>query len=125
MRDLTILMDLELGRPADMLAEAAEQGIPVIAGCVFPRLGGRVAHFTVRESDVARLKTVVQGHGGVVADERECVVVPGDYPGGAVGASRAVADAGIMVNVGYFGTKGEVILATPDIAGTKAALGLE
>lgn len=125
MRDLTILMDMQLGRPADILSEAADQGIPVIAGCIFPRLGGRVAHFAVREQDVAAVNAIVLSHGGVVADDRECIVLSSDYPGGAVGASRAVADAGITVNVGYFGVRGEVVLGTADIAGAKAALGID
>lgn len=123
MRDLTILMDLQLGRPADMLGDAAAREIPIIAGCVFPRLGGRVAHLAVREEDVEAVVTIAETHGGVVVDDRECVVIPADYPGGAAAAARAVADAGIMVNIGYFGARGEVVMGTTDVDGTRAALG--
>ena len=124
MRDLTILMDLQLGRPADMLGDAAARGIPIIAGCVFPRLGGRVAHLAVREEDVEAVMTIAEAHGGAVVDDRECVVVPADYPGGAAAAARAVADAGIMVNIAYYGARGEVVMGTADVHSTRAALGL-
>lgn len=125
MRDLTILMDLELGRPADLLTVAAAEDIPIIAGCVFPRLAGRVAHFAVREQDVDRVSAIVREQGAVLADDRECIVLPPDFPGGAPVASKRIADAGIMVQVGYFGARGEIILATADVAGTKAALGID
>lgn len=40
-------MDMKVGRPAEMLEAAAKQGITIAAGCVFPRLGGRVAQVAV------------------------------------------------------------------------------
>ncbi len=124
MIDLTILMDTVLGRPADMLEAAAARGVDVTAGCLFPRLGGRVAHVAVKPEEVAVVQEVVAEHGGAVADERECVVVPADYPGGAAAVSRALATAGIMVNIAYFGARGEVIIGSSDVAGTRAALGM-
>jgi hypothetical protein len=122
--DLTILMDTKLGRPADMLEAVSGQGVEVMAGCLFPRLGGRVAHVAVEPEDVATVRQVAAEHGATVADERECVVVPSDYPGGVAAVSRAIADAGIMVNIAYFGTRGDVVLGTSDPAATRAALGL-
>lgn len=124
MKDLTILMDLQIGRPADMLGELAERDIRIVAACVFPRLGGRVAHVAANTDDVATISDVVERHGGMVVDERDCVILPSDHPGGAVGAARAVADAGVMVNVGYFGARGEIVLATPDIDAAREALGV-
>ena len=125
MRDLTILMDLEVGRPASMLSQATEQGVQVYASCLFPRLGGRVAHAAVSSADVDKLKAIVTSEGGVVADERECVVVPNGHLGGPDAVSRALAQAGIVINVAYFGTSGQMVLSTVDVAGAKAALGLD
>jgi hypothetical protein len=124
MIDLTILMDTQLGRPADMLEAAAKEGVDIIAACIFPRLGGRVAHLAVDASDVAAVRRVVGNHGGVVADERECVVVPPGRDGGIADASRAISDAGVLVTIAYYGRRGELILGTSDVDGARAALGL-
>lgn len=40
-------MEMKVGPLAEMLEAAAKQGITIAAGCVFPRLGGRVAHVAV------------------------------------------------------------------------------
>lgn len=125
MKDLTILLDLEVGRPASILADAASQDVPILATCMFPRLGGRVAHATVRTEDVATMKLIVNAHGGVVADERDCVIIPADYPGGVEAVSQAIADAGIMVNVAYFGARGDLVLGTPDVEAARKVIGLE
>ena len=125
MKDLTIIMDLEIGRPAAMLGDLAEQGYAISAGCLFPRLGGRVAHIAVPDDVVDEVTAIIKAHEGVIADSRECVVVPADFEGGAVAAARAVADAGIVVQVSYFGAGGEVVIAAGDAAGARAALGLD
>lgn len=125
MIDLTILMDTKLGRPADMLEAAAGQGVEVLAGCLFPRLEGRVVHLAVKPEDTETVHRIAAEHGATVADERECVVVPPDFPGGVAAMARAVADAGIMVNISYYGSRGEIILGTSDPDGARAALGLE
>jgi len=123
--DVTILMDTKVGRPADMLEAAAAEGVEIKAGCLFPRVEGRVAHVAVRSGDVEILRRAVAAHGGTVADERECVVVPAGYEGGVAAISRKVSDAGVTVNVSYFGAEGEVILSTSDLDTARAALGLE
>lgn len=122
MIDLTILMDTTLGRPADILEAIAAEGIEIAAGCLFPRLGGRVAHVGVEAKDVAAVSRVAAAHGATVADQRECVVVPAGFPGGAAAVSRAVADAGIMVNVSYYGARGELVISSSDIPAAKAAI---
>jgi hypothetical protein len=122
MIDLTILMDTTVGRPADILEAAAREGVDIAAGCLFPRLGGRVAHVAVRSEDVPTLHRVVAEHGGTIADERECVVVPPGFPGGAPAIARKISDSGIVVNISYFGARGEVVIGTSDIAATRQAL---
>lgn len=123
MIDMTILIDTAVGRPADLIAAAAEEGIDIVAGCLFPRLGGRVAHVAVPPEHVPIVRRVAAECGGSVADERECVVVPAGFPGGASGIARRLADAGIVINVTYFGVNGEVVIGTSDIAGSRQVLG--
>ena len=117
-------MDMKVGRPAEMLEAAAKQGITIAAGCVFPRLGGRVAHVAVQDDDVEKVTAIVEAGGGVVADIRDCVVVPPDFPGGLPAAANKAAKAGHLVNVSYFGAQGEVIMASPDPAALREALDL-
>ena len=124
MKDLTILMDTKQGRPAQMLAGLVEQGVRIAGACLFPRLEGRVAHIAVEEDDVATVRLIVADHGGTVADERDCIVVPSGTPGGAVTIARKVAEAGLTAYIVYFGAEGEMILGTNDVPATRAALGL-
>lgn len=124
MKDLTILMDLVVGRPAAMLEDAVSESVPIHAACLFPRLGGRVGHLAVSDADVAQASAIVTRHGGVVVDERDCVVLPADYPGGAAAASRAIADAGIVVNISYYGPDGGLVIGTSDVEATRGALGM-
>ena len=125
MKDLTIMMDMEVGRPAAMLKDLQEHDQTISAGCLFPRLGGRVAHVAIADDDVDEVTSIVKAHGGVVADVRPCVVVPRDYEGGAVAAASAVAAAGVVVQIAYFGARGEVVMATADIDEAMTALGLD
>jgi hypothetical protein len=123
-KDLTILMDTKQGRPAEMLEDLVGRHVRIVAACLFPRLGGRVAHVAVDEPDVETVREVVTAHGGTVADERDCIVVPPGRPGGAPAAARTVADAGITAFVVYFGGEGEMVLSTNDPQATAQVLGL-
>ena len=125
MRDLTIMMDMEVGRPAAMLKDLQDHDHTISAGCLFPRLGGRVAHVAVPDEDVEEVTSIIRSHGGVVADDRPCVVVPADHEGGPVAAASAVAEAGVAVQIAYFGARGEVVMATADIDTALTALGLD
>lgn len=125
MKDLTILMDLEIGRPTAIVADATSRDVPILASCLFPRLGGRVAHAAVRDEDVPVMRAIADAHGAVVADVRDCVIVPADHPGGWQAAAAAISESKIMVNLAYFGARGEMILATADIDRAKQAIGLD
>ncbi len=122
MIDLTILLDTSVEGPAEMLEAAIDRGVDIVAGCIFPRLGGRVAHLAVRPDDVALVRRLVAERGGAVVDERECVVVRAGHPGGARAIARRLSDAGIVINLSYFGSRGEVVFGTSDIGGTRRVL---
>lgn len=59
-----------------------------------------------------------------VADDRECLRVPAGYDGGAPEVAQRIAEAGLTVNVAYFGVNGDIILATTDFGAAREALGL-
>ena len=75
MRDMTILMDTQQGRPARFLEALFGRGVNVEAGCLFPRTEGRVMHIAVEDGDVDKVHDVAAELGVAVADDRECVVV--------------------------------------------------
>lgn len=82
MRDVTILMGSQQGLPAEMLAALAEAGVRVDAGCLFPRVEGRVAHVAVEDDQMDVVRAVAGRHGVTVADDRECLRVPADTTAG-------------------------------------------
>jgi hypothetical protein len=122
MKDLTILVDTEPCRPSDLLAALAAGDVEVLAACLFPRLGGRVAHVAVDNDAVERLEEVIAPLAGVVVDRRECIVVPAGHD-----PRRALADlagADLAVSIAYFGPGGELVVGTSDPEAARAALGL-
>ncbi len=124
MRDITILMDTTQGRPARLLTDLAAAGVRIDAGCLFPRVEGRVAHMTVEDDQVDVVRSVAAELGATVADHRECVIVPPDYPGGVAEIADRVAAAGVTVQVAYFGRRGQIVLATTELDKTRRALDL-
>ena len=59
-----------------------------------------------------------------MADQRPCIVVPPDYPGGMAVVAEKIAEAQIVMSVSYYGEHGELVLATSDSARTREVLGL-
>ncbi|HEX6946550.1 MAG TPA: hypothetical protein VF246_04290 [Acidimicrobiia bacterium] len=124
MRDITILMDTTQGRPARLLEALFGRGVNVDAGCLFPRTESRVMHIAVEDEDVEKVHEVAAELGVAVADDRECVVVPPGFPGGVAAIGSRVAEAGVTVNLAYFGASGQVVLSTTQLDKTREALGL-
>jgi len=125
MRDLTILLDMTVGRVADITEAIVGAGVNLSAGCLFQRTEGRVGHIAVADEDVAAVVDIVARHGSTVADDRECVVVEPGYPGGAAAVARKVADSGVPVLIVYHGARGEIVIGTTETAKARAALGID
>ncbi len=125
MRDITIAMGTRHGVPAALLEALAARGVQVVAGCLFPRIEGRVAHVAVPDDQVETAREVVVEQGAAVLDVREVIVVPRDRRGSIAEMARAISDAGASVYIAYFGADGEVVLGTSDLAKARAALGLD
>lgn len=124
MMDVVVLLDARVGRTADLFDMVTEAGVQVVASCVFPRLGGRVAHIAVTDDDFEVVEDLLRDRLGGVADQRPCVVVPPGYPGGMPAVARKIADAEVVINVAYHGEEGQMVLATSDSARTRRVLGL-
>ncbi|GEM_PF-1157893 len=124
MRDITIAMGTKHGVPAALLAALSERGVEVVAGCLFPRIEGRVAHITVSDDQVDLATEVVVDQGAAVLDVREVIVVPRQDRPSFAEMAKAISDAGASVYIAYFGAEGEVVLGTSDLALAKEALGL-
>ncbi len=124
MKDLTIAMGTKHGLPAELLEALAARGVEVVAGCLFPRIEGRVAHIAIAADQVEAATDVVVAKGAAVLDVRDVVVVPREQRPSAAELARKVADAGASVYIAYFGASGEIVLGTSDLAKARQALGL-
>ena len=124
MMDVVVLLDGKIGRSAELFRLLDDAGIDVKASCLFPRLGGRVAHIAVEHEQYDAVEDLLTDKMGGVADQRPCIVVPPDYPGGMARVADAIAEAQIVMSVSYYGEHGELVLATSDSAKTRQVLGL-
>lgn len=124
MMDVVVLLDGKIGRSAELFDLLDDAGIDVKASCLFPRLGGRVAHIAVEFDQYNAVEDLLTERLGGVADQRPCIVVPPDYPGGMAAVAEKIAQAQIVMSVSYYGEHGELVLATSDSAKTREILGL-
>ena len=124
MMDLVVLLDARVGRPAELFDLVTDAGVKIVASCLFPRLGGRVAHIAVSNDDFEVVEDLLRTRLGGIADQRPCIVVPPGYPGGMSAVARKIAEAEIVVTVSYHGEEGQLVLATSDGARTREVLGL-
>jgi len=124
MMDVVVLLDGKIGRSAELFELLERAGIDVKASCIFPRLGGRVAHIAVEHEQYDAVEDLLTDELGGVADQRPCIVVPPDYPGGMAAVAERVSVAQIVLSVSYYGESGQLVLATSDSARTREVLGL-
>ncbi len=124
MMDVVVLLDGKIGRSAELFRLLDDAGIDVKASCLFPRLGGFVAHIAVEHEQYDAVEDLLNDKMGGVADRRPCIVVPPDHPGDMTKVAEAVAAAQIVMSVSYYGESGELVLATSDSARTREVLGL-
>jgi hypothetical protein len=124
MMDVVVLLDGKIGRSAELFDLLDDAGIDVKASCLFPRLGGRVAHIAVEFDQYNAVEDLLTERLGGVADQRPCIVVPPGYPGGMAAVAEKIAQAQIVMSVSYYGEHGELVLATSDSAKTREILGL-
>jgi hypothetical protein len=126
MKDLTVSLEDRPGTFADLGEALGKAGINIEGLCAVTSEGRGIIHLLV--VDAAAARTALEGAGIKVEGESEPLVsdLPSDRVDqpGAVGAmARAMADAGVNVQVAYLATKNRAVLVTSDNAKARQALG--
>ncbi|MBC7901434.1 MAG: amino acid-binding ACT domain-containing protein [Saprospiraceae bacterium] len=115
MRDLTIRLENRPGAMAEMGETLGAAGVSVEGGGAWLFEGTVVAHFLFEDGDAAR--NALETAGIEVLADREALVqkLRQDQPGQLGKISRAMADAGVNIEVLYSDHQNQLILLVDDI----------
>ena len=124
MKDLTVIMDDQPGKLADLGEATGRAGINIAGLCAMVGDGKGFIHILVEDEAAAR--EALQEAGLGVADEREAVVVDlHDKPGAMGEIARDLAEAGVNIDVAYTIFSGvRLVIVTDDTEKARAALDL-
>ncbi|HEY6671054.1 MAG TPA: hypothetical protein VIZ91_00990, partial [Solirubrobacterales bacterium] len=100
MKDLTVIMDDQPGKLADLGEATGRAGVNIEGLCAMVGDGKGFIHILVEDGRAARGALDAAGIG--VADEREAIVVDLHNKPGAMGEiARDLAEAGVNIDVAY------------------------
>jgi hypothetical protein len=121
-RDLAVVVDDSPGTLALLGEATGSAGVNIDGICGVPEAG--VVHILVQEPEAAR--AALEAAGLEVRSERDVLVLRQgvdvvDKPGAAGVVARAMADAGVNIDMIYATLKGDIVIATDDIEGARAA----
>ena len=124
MKDLTVIMDDQPGKLADLGEATGRAGINIAGLCAMVGDGKGFIHLLVE--DEAAAKSALEDAAIEVADEREAVIVDlHDKPGAMGEIARDLADAGVSVDVAYTIFSGvRLVIVTEDVEAARGALEL-
>jgi hypothetical protein len=124
MKDLTVIMDDQPGKLADLGEATGHAGVNIEGLCAMVGDGKGLIHLLVEDGTAAR--KALEGAGISVADEREAVVVDlHDKPGAMGEIARDLADAGVNIDVAYTIFSGvRLVILTEDVEAAQQALHL-
>lgn len=124
MKDLTVIMEDQPGKLADLGEATGRAGVNIMGLCAMVGDGKGFIHILVEDEEKAR--TALEGAGIDVADEREAVVVDlHDRPGAMGEIARDLAEAGVNIDVAYTIFTGvRLVILTEDTEKARAALDL-
>jgi hypothetical protein len=124
MKDLTVIMDDQPGKLADLGEATGKAGINIEGLCAMVGDGKGFIHILVQDGEAAR--RALEEAGLSVGDEREAVVVDlHDKPGAMGEIARDLADAGVNIDVAYtIFTGARLVILTEDIEAAQQALDL-
>jgi hypothetical protein len=124
MKDLTVIMEDQPGKLADLGEATGKAGINIAGLCAMVGDGKGFIHILVDDEDAAR--TALQEAGIQIADEREAVVVDlHDKPGAMGEIARDLAEAGVNIDVAYTIFTGvRLVILTEDVEAARQALDL-
>ena len=124
MKDLTVIMDDQPGKLADLGEATGRAGINIAGLCAMVGDGKGFIHILVEDEAAAR--EALQEAGLGVADEREAVVVDlHDKPGAMGEIARDLAEAGVNIDVANTIFSGvRLVILTEDVEAARQALDL-
>ena len=124
MKDLTVIMDDQPGKLADLGEATGRAGINIAGLCAMVGDGKGFIHILVEDAPTAR--KALEEAGISVADEREAVIVDLHGKPGAMGEiARDLADAGVNIDVAYTIFTGvRLVILTEDVESAREALDL-
>jgi hypothetical protein len=124
MKDLTVIMEDQPGKLADLGEATGRAGVNIEGLCAMVGDGKGFIHILVQDEQAAR--KALDEAGIDVADEREAVIVDlHDKPGAMGEIARDLADAGVSIDVAYTIFSGvRLVVVTEDIEKARAALDL-
>ena len=122
MKDLTVIMDDQPGKLADLGEATGRAGVNIAGLCAMVGDGKGFIHMLVEDGGAAR--KALSDAGIDVADEREAVVVDlHDKPGAMGGIARDLAEAGVNIDVAYTIFSGvRLVILTEDVSAAREAL---
>jgi hypothetical protein len=124
MKDLTVIMDDQPGKLADLGEATGRAGVNIEGLCAMVGDGKGFIHLLVEDAAAARSALDAAGIG--VADEREAIVVDlHDKPGAMGEIARDLAEAGVNIDVAYTIFTGvRLVILTEDVEAARQALDL-
>jgi hypothetical protein len=124
MKDLTVIMEDQPGKLADLGEATGRAGINIAGLCAMVGDGKGFIHILVEDEDAAR--KALDEAGIQIADEREAVVVDlHDKPGAMGEIARDLAEAGVNIDVAYTIFSGvRLVILTEDVDAAREALDL-
>jgi hypothetical protein len=127
MKDLTVSLEDRPGTLADMGEALGKAGINIEGMCAVTSEGRGIIHLLVEDAAAAR--TALEGAGMKVEGESEPMVseFPADQvdrPGAMGEMARAMAAAGVNIQVVYLATRNRAVAGTSDNEKARQALGM-
>ena len=127
MKDLTVSLEDRPGTLADLGEALGNAGINIEGMCAVTSEGRAIIHLLV--ADAAAARTALEGAGVKVEGEAEPMIseldsAQVDRPGAIGAMARAMADAGVNIQVVYLATKNRAVAVTSDNAKARQALGV-
>ena len=127
MKDLTVSLEDRPGTLADLGESLGKAGINIEGMCAVTSEGRGIIHLLVEDAAAAR--TALEGAGIKVEGEAEPLVSEfptgqADRPGAMGAMARAMADAGVNLQVVYLATNNRAVAVTSDNAKARQALGI-
>jgi hypothetical protein len=124
MKDLTVIMEDQPGKLADLGEATGRAGVNIAGLCAMVGDGKGFIHILV--DDELAAKKALADAGIEVADEREAVIVDlHDKPGAMGEIARDLAEAGVNIDVAYTIFSGvRLVILTEEVEAARGALDL-